>query len=50
MTSLYGSEIGGHFSNRKRDVKELFPDAACAHLTGFLRCTSRDISGNIRAF
>jgi len=50
MTSLYASEIAGLFSNPERDVTELFPDATYAHLTGFLRCASRDISSNIRAF
>ena len=50
MTSLYASEIERHFSNLKCDVKELFPDATYAHLTGFLRCASRDICSNFCAF
>jgi hypothetical protein len=43
MTSLYGSEIDGHFSNLKCDVKELFPDTTYAYLAGFSRCAIRDI-------
>ena len=49
MTSLYASEIAGLVSNPESDVTELFPDATCAHLTGFLRCAIRDISGNVSA-
>jgi hypothetical protein len=42
MTSLYGSEIAGVFSNPERDVTVLFPDATYAHLAGlFTLCDPR---------
>jgi hypothetical protein len=50
MTSLYGSEIDGHFSEPNRDVKELFSDATCAYLAALSICVIRDISGNVSAF